>query len=125
MPKSKKAKYLDNRDLALRTMAPGGFKKVKAEIGDRLTPVRAARIVELLETEYDIKNIDPELKALAGQKRPGHIGGPVKPPKSGEEREYVVGASGRIGIPVGILGKEHGDTACVRYTDKQITIKGI
>lgn len=124
MTKSRKAKYLDNRDLALRMMAPGGFEKVRAEIGDRLTPVRASRIVEMLKTDYEIKDIDPGLLELADMKKPGHLGGPVKPPRNGEEREYIVGVSGRIGIPVRILGKKHGDKARVRYTEKQITIRG-
>jgi hypothetical protein len=121
---SKKAQYLDNRDLALRIMGRGGFKRVKNEVGDRLTPVRAARIVELLKTEYSITDIDPDLLKLAAQKKAGHRGGPVKPPDNGEEREYTVGANGRIGVPLGILGKKPGDKARVHYSQNKITIKG-
>ena len=52
-----------------------------------------------------------------------HVGGPVTPPEEGEEREYKVGANGRIGVPLKILGKRPGDTARVKYTRDQITIK--
>lgn len=121
--KTTKAEYLENRDLALRIIGHG-FKKVKAEIGDRLDPIRAAKIVGLLKTKYGIKNVDKDLLALSADKRPGHFGGPVKPPKNGEEREYTVGANGRIGVPLAILGKKPGDKAHVRYSDKQIVIRG-
>ena len=119
-----KAKYLDNRDLALRIMGPGGFDKVKSELEDRLTPVRAARIAKLLRDEYGIKAVPKGLLELAAKKKPGHFGGPVKPPQQGEEREYTVGANGRIGVPLAILGKIPGDKARVRYGSKQIVIKG-
>lgn len=119
-----KAKYLDNRDLALRIMGPGGLDRVKSEIGDRLTPVRASRIVKLLREEYEFKNVPKELVDLAAQKKPGHFGGPVKPPQRGETREYTVGANGRIGVPLAILGKKPGDKALVKYGDKQIVIRG-
>ena len=119
-----KAKYLDNRDLALRIMGPGGLDKVKSEIGDRLTPVRAARIVKLLREEYGFKNVPGELTELAAKKKPGHFGGPVKPPRHGEVREYTVGSNGRIGVPLAILGKKPGDRARVKYGDRQIVIRG-
>jgi hypothetical protein len=120
----KKAEYLDNRDLALRIISQG-FAAVKAEIGERLDPVRAAKIVKMLREDYGVaaKNIDKELQALAEKKRPGHVGGPVTPPAEDEEREYRVGANGRIGVPLKILGKKPGDTAKVRYTKTQITIR--
>lgn len=119
-----KARYLDNRDLALRIMGSEGFDKVAKELGDRLTPVRASRIVKLLTDEYGIKSVPKPLLELAAKKKPGHMGGPVKPPKQGEEREYTVGANGRIGVPLAILGKKPGDKARVKYGEKQIVIKG-
>jgi hypothetical protein len=117
-----KAKYLDNRDLALRIMG-GGFDKVMSEIGDRLTPVRAARILELLKG-YKFKNPPKELSELAAKKKPGHLGGPVKPPQQGEVREYTVSPNGRIGVSLAILGKRPGDKARVKYGSKQIVIRG-
>lgn len=118
----KKAEYLDNRDLALRIVG-GHFRDVFAEVGERLTPVRAARIVDLMRDEYHIRSIDKGLLELAARKRPGHKGGPVTPPGEGEEREYLVGTNGRIGVPLGILGKRTGDRARVKYSNRLITIR--
>ena len=119
-----KDKYLDNRDLALRVMSKG-FKKVRAEVGERMDAVRAARIVMLLRRDYGFgdKDIDGDLLALAATKRRGHCGGPVTSPGEGEERQYTVSTNGRIGVPLAILNKKPGDKAVVRYTQKQITIK--
>ena len=123
MTKSKKAEYLDNRHLALRIMGKEGFKGVIKDVGDRLDPVRADKIVKLLRQEYQIKDVDPDLLALASQKRRTHTGGPVTPPSEGEEREYTVGGNGRIGVPLSIMGKKPGDKAKVRYGKKQIVIR--
>jgi hypothetical protein len=123
--RSKKAEYLDNTKLALRIMSPKeGFKKVKDELGERLDPVRASKIVALLKEQYGFKDkdIDKGLRDLAAEKRRGHFGGPVTPPQDGEEREYTTGANGRIGIPLGILDKKPGDKARVKYQEDKITI---
>lgn len=119
----KKAEYLDNRHLALM-IAGRGFEEVQRRFGDRLDPVRAAKIVSLLKSEYDFaeSDLDPKLLNLAQKKRRAHFGGPVTSPKNGEEREYSVGENGRIGVPLGILGKKPGDKARVKYTTRQITI---
>lgn len=120
---AKKAPYLDTRDLALRIMSDG-FTRVKSDVGERLNPIRATKIVKMLRDEYGYgdKSLDRDLVKLANSKRPGHLGGPVKPPEDGEVREYKVGNNGRIGVPLGILGKGPGDTARVRYGKKQIVI---
>ena len=122
--KKNKADYLDNRDLALRIIADG-FKAVKKDIGDRLDPVRASKLMALLKDEYGFKDgkIDKELRDLAAEKRRGHFGGPVTPPEDGEEREYTVGSNGRIGTPVKLLGKKPGDKVRVLYGAKQIVIR--
>jgi len=117
-----KKDYLDNRDLALWVMSKG-FKKVRAEVGERMDAVRAAKIVSLLRRDYGFSDIDKDLLALAAVKRKGHCGGPVTPPAEGEERQYTVSTNGRIGVPLAILNKRPGDKAVVRYTQKQITIK--
>jgi len=119
----KRAEYLDNRDLALRIMGRG-FDEVHKKIGKRMTPVLASKIVELLCSEYNFKKTDLDVKLLdlAKKKRKAHTGGPVTPPDNGEVREYVVGGNGRIGVPLGILGKKPGDRARVKYTKKQIVI---
>lgn len=122
---SKKAEYLDNTKLALRIMSPKeGFKEVKGDLGERLDPVRASKIVKLLKEQYGYKDkdIDKDLRDLASQKRRGHFGGPVTPPQNGEEREYTTGANGRIGIPLGILDKKPGDKARVKYQSDKIVI---
>jgi hypothetical protein len=119
----KKAEYLDNRHLALRIMGKEGFAGVKQDIGDRLNPVRANKIVQLMRQEYGIKNVDADLLELASSKRPGRMGGPVTPPADGEEREYTVGGNGRICVPLNLLGKQPGDKARVRYSRKQIVIR--
>lgn len=118
----KKAEYLDNRDLALRIQGPGGFEKVKAEVGERLDPIRASRILKLLKDEYGYaeKDIDKGLRELAAKKRSGHIGGPVTPPKDGEERVYKVGKNKRIGTPVGIL--DDPNEVRVKFTKQKIVI---
>lgn len=123
MTGSKKAEYLDNRDLALRIMGKEGFHGVSQDIGDRLTPVRADRIVRLMRKDYGFTDIDPDLLSLAAKKRRAHMGGPVTPPGEGEEREYTVGGSGRIGVSLSIMGKQPGDKARVSYSRKQIVIK--
>lgn len=123
MKRSKKrAAYLDNTQLALRIRGEG-FEKVAAEVGERMDSIRASRIVKILvDAGTDESEIDPALAALAAKKRPGHLGGPVKPPKDGEEREYIVGANGRIGLPLGIIGKNPGDRARVKFSRSGIKI---
>jgi len=116
-----KAEYLDNRDLALRVISKG-FKRVRKELGDRMDPARAAKLVRLMRESYDLKDIDPDLRAMADRHRRGHTGGLVKSPCENEERVYVVGTNSRIGVPLGILGKSKGDTARVRYSSKKIVI---
>jgi hypothetical protein len=115
-----RAPYLDNRALALRIHGEG-FRVVAEEIGDRLDAVRASRIVEILR-ESGHGEIDADLVALASKKRPGHLGGPVKPPKDGEVREYIVGVNGRIGLPLGIIGKGPGDKAKVEFSKTGIKV---
>jgi hypothetical protein len=121
----KKADYLDNTKLALRIMSPKeGFSKVKKEIGDRLDPIRATRILKLLKDEYGYKDRDipKELRELAAMKKKGHTGGPVIPPVDGEEREYTTGKNTRIGVPLGILGKKPGAKTRVKFTKEKIEI---
>lgn len=118
----KRAKYLDNRDLALSIQARG-LKKVQKEVGGRIDAVRASKIVNLLrDMGYDDKSINAELKELAGQKKETHTGGPVTPAAEGEEREYEVGKNGRIGLSVRILDKGHKDKVRVRFSKKGIRI---
>lgn len=120
--KSKRAAYLDNRELALRIHGEG-FDVVAKEIGERMDRIRASKIVEiLLASGHAQKDIDKDLLALAAQKRSGHIGGPVKPPRDGEVREYTVGANGRIGLSLAILGKNRGDKARVKFARAGIRI---
>lgn len=120
----KKAKYLDNRHLALRIMGQDGFKKVKDEIGDRLDAIRASKIVDLLKGEYGYKDKDipRELRDLAAKKRQGHFGGPTTPPKPKEERWYTTGKNLRIGVPLNTLGKRSGSKARVVFDTDKITI---
>ncbi len=118
----KRAAYLDNRQLALRIHGEG-FDVVAMEVGDRMDPIRASKIVDILLTSgHAQKDIDRNLLAVAARKRPGHVGGPVKPPLDGEVREYTVGANGRIGLSLSILGKSQGDKAKVRFAKNGIRI---
>lgn len=120
--KKKRAAYLDNRQLALRIQGEG-FSKVAGEVGPRMDAIRASRIVEILKASgYEEKDIDSDLKNAASKKRNGHVGGPVKPPKDGEVREYTVGANGRIGLSLAILGKRQGDKARVKFAKTGIRI---
>ena len=118
--KKSRAAYLDNRQLALRIQGEG-FEAVKAEIGDRLDAIRASHIVAVLK-EHGYRDIDKALLDLAAQKRQGHVGGPVTPPDEGETRVYIVGVNGRVGLPLGILGKKPGDKAKVKFSKTGIRV---
>ena len=122
--KKAKAKYLDNRHLALSIMGPDGFDKVKAEIGDRLDPKRASKLVKLLKEEYDFKEkaLPKELLELASKKRTSHTGGVVTSPTVGETRYYKTGKNGRIGSPLNTIGKKEGDIARVVFGSEKISI---
>lgn len=122
--KRKRAPYLDNRDLALKIMGPGGFQKVKAEVKERLDPARAHQILRLLKDEYKFKDKDipHELRELAAKKRHGHTGHPTKPPHVGEERWYETGKNVRIGVPLVTLGKKHKDMTRVVFGADKIVI---
>lgn len=115
-----RAAYLDNRQLALRIQGEG-FEVVKAEIGERLDAIRACRIVAVLK-EHGYRDIDSALLELAAQKRHGHVGGPVTPPDEGETRVYIVGVNGRVGLPLGILGKKPGERAKVKFSKTGIRV---
>jgi hypothetical protein len=118
----KRAAYLDNRQLALRIQGEG-FAAVAAEVGERMDSIRASRIVEILkESGHSDREIDADLMDLASKKKHGHLGGPVKPPKDGEVREYTVGVNGRIGLSLAILGKQRGDKARVKFSRTGIRI---
>jgi hypothetical protein len=122
MKKSNRRPYLDNSQLALRVRGEG-FAKVADEIGERMNSIRASRIVKILvDTGTREQDIDPDLLLLAAKKRPGHLGGPVKPPGDGEEREYIVGANGRIGLPLSIIGKKPGEKVRVKFSRSGIRI---
>ena len=112
--------HLDNRDLAHKIKA-SGFKAVAEEIGDRMTPSRAHKIVELM-TGYGYEDIDGDLMSLAGQKKQGHFGGHVKPPAQGEVREYQVGVNSRIGLTLSIMGKKGGDKTWAKFENDKITV---
>jgi len=122
-PKPVRKKHLRNADLAL-DIKIHGFDKVRAELGDRLDPIRAAKIVKLLVERHKCpeNEINKDLLELASQKRQGHMGGPVKPPTDGEERPYLVGANNRIGVSVSILGRRSGQKVRVRYGRERIVI---
>lgn len=111
-------KYLHDRDLCLRILGGG-----MSEIAGALTPVRAHRLVVMLRDEYGIQDLDPALVALAAKKRPGHKGGPTKPPVAGETRQYLVCENGRIGIPVSVIGAAPGDKVSVKFREREIVIK--
>lgn len=123
--KKTRAKYLDNRDLALKIMSPEfGFEHVRGEVGDRLTPVRASKIVELLKDDYGYKDkaIPRALRELAESKIAAHKGGHVKPPMPGEERDYMVSEDQRIGVKLNTLGLGKGEKARVRFGKDKIEI---
>jgi hypothetical protein len=121
--KPPRQKHLDNRDLAHRFKAQA-FATVAGELGKRLTPVRANKIVEIMRRYgYPDDEIPEELLDLASRKRHGHVGGLVTSPVDGEERDYTVGENSRVGVPVALLGVKPGDKVRVKYGSPIITIR--
>lgn len=120
--KKKRRPHLSNKDLALKIMV-SGFRSVADEIGDRMTPARAAKIVEyLVDNGHDAGKIPSELKKLAAQKRNGPKGGLKRPPEDGEIREYKVSETGRMGLSTSIIGKSSKGTVFVKFSHDQIVI---
>ena len=115
--------YLDNRHLALRIIGSDGFATVRDDVGDRMTPARASKIMSLMRDEYGITDIDKGLADLAAEKKTGRMGGTVRPPVPGETREYVVNKLRRVMVPVAMLGKNPGDTVRIVYEPTGIMVK--